>query len=80
MVARVPTLQKIIIRHGHEDCRATQRTFANSLAVFGTKAVSKPLPVAPSCLVVVENFEILFKVVQDRGEGLFGLLRVVEQE
>lgn len=81
VITGMPTLQRLLIRHGHEeDYRAVEIAFANSVTEYSAKVIRKPLPIAPSCLVVVENFHRLFRIVLDRREGLLGVLRVVEHE
>jgi hypothetical protein len=78
IVAKAPGLRKLTIRHIHEeDPKVAERVFGNLAAGFPPLALSKPVRVAPSCLVVLPSFQKLHKVVLDRGEGIYGSLRIL---
>ncbi|KAF9443140.1 hypothetical protein P691DRAFT_713666 [Macrolepiota fuliginosa MF-IS2] len=79
IVTRMPTLSKITIRHIHEgDSKITETVLTPLLTEGGSSTVpSRPLAVAPSCLLVMQDFESLFRITLDRGQGLYGTLKFV---
>ncbi|KXN82697.1 hypothetical protein AN958_02262 [Leucoagaricus sp. SymC.cos] len=79
IVAQMPTLQRVTIRHIHEESNASDAEHR-----FGSHAIGhpplqlvKPLRVTPSCLVALKNFRGQYQVVLSRGGGIYGSLRMI---